>query len=263
MTPTTFDPTDTWWNDPHNPAAQEARHIAAGGPGCLPTHSDRNNPEGTPNPGPRPEPTGNKPPTVAATGPDQIDTTTGTPHTGAMIALVPQTPSMWAIRDGEPPDALHLTLHYLGEATDIPLDAWDLMDTTIAQLATILPPIQANVFGAAIWNPGSDTPSVVANIGDPPDDPGASFATLGTIHAAITDLVHTVADEEDGTTDWTPPAQHTPWVAHMCWAYPTGLGPALEAVDTALALMGPIVFDTLRITYGSESFDYQLSGARM
>src|SRR6266496_3754845 len=101
--------------------------------------------------------------TAAASAPDT--------NTGAMIALVPTGEDLnrLALDGGEPPAELHLTLVYLGEAADISPDmAAEIMD---AAEHIQDGPVEAKVFGAALWNPGSDNPSWVLNVGDNPDRP--------------------------------------------------------------------------------------------
>ncbi len=184
--------------------------------------------------------------TAAASGPAQVDSTTGEPHTGAMIALVPADPDAYTVEGGEPADALHLTLGYLGEAADIPPEVLQaLLDMAEGAASEMVPLTSANVFGAATWNTTGDSPSMVLNIGGP---------GLGEAHDVAWTLVELAAEG----SDWAPPEQHAPWVAHMCLAYgdPTLMNPVLAAT----AFEGPIVFDRLRVMSGSDAYDFPLTG---
>ncbi len=184
---------------------------------------------------------------VADVGPPQVDTTTGEPHTGAMIALVPADPQAWVLdTDGaEPADALHLTLAFLGEATAMPQGVFTQLQQYVAEIAAGLPPVDARVFGAAVWNTTGDTPSLVLSIGGPQLDP---------VHAVAWHAVEYAA--HDGASEPFWPTQHAPWVAHMCLAYNP---PAGSILALAQGYEGPIVFDRIRLTYGSTAYDYPLS----
>ncbi len=189
--------------------------------------------------------------TAAANGPQQVDSTTGEPHTGSMVALVPAAPDDYVIDGGEPADALHLTLAYLGEAADMPPAVLDALLANIEQLAAVVPPLEAQVFGAATWNTTGDSPSMVLSVGGP---------GLGEAHAAAWSAIQRAArdDATEAGPGWMWPDQHEPWVAHVCLAYgdPALMNPALAAADAE----GPIVFDRLRVTSGSDAYDFPLAG---
>lgn len=190
---------------------------------------------------------------AAAAGPPQVDTTTGEPHTGAMVALVPaQADAERLLVDGgEPVDALHLTLAYLGDADDIPDEAWTAMLTEAEMVAGQLGPITARVFGAAVWNTTGDTPSMVLNVGDDTSNDDRALAEAHLAGTQITAVGMAAAPE------WSAPEKHRPWVAHVCLAY----GPDRPLVaQVAEQSEGPITFDRLRITHGSDAYDFQLAG---
>jgi F like protein len=189
---------------------------------------------------------------AAATGPPQIDSTTGDPHVGSMIALIPSDPEAWVIDGGEPADAVHMTLAYLGDGDDIPDDVFDTLQTMVEDVASQMVPLPANVFGAATWNTTGDTPSMVLNIGGPGVQEAHDIAWMLVPRAAR------VAATAAGP-GWMPPEQHQPWVAHLCLAYgdPARLNPGLAAAQ----FEGPITFDTLRLTRGSDAYDYPLTGS--
>lgn len=191
---------------------------------------------------------------AAVPGPDQVDTMTGEPHDGAMIALVPSTPAAWTIPDGEPADAVHLTLAYLGDAADIPPQVFDELTAGLGVLADYLDPVEGRVFGSAVWNTTGDTPSLVLSIGGD---------MLGPIHEAAWYVIREAAAPQGRTDDvasppleggWSWPVNHTPWVAHLCLAYT----PTPDQIEAARAMEGPITFDTLRVTSGAQAFDFPL-----
>jgi SPP1 gp7 family putative phage head morphogenesis protein len=121
--------------------------------------------------------TGGTPLTAAAQlAPTQMDSTTGEPHDGGMLALVPtETDAARLAGLGEPPESIHLTLFYLGD--DIPTGVAERIltnaDLAAGQMTTLL----ADAFGAAVWNPGSDLPALVLSVGGPGLVEAASVAS--------------------------------------------------------------------------------------
>jgi 2'-5' RNA ligase len=183
---------------------------------------------------------------ASVAGPPQVDSTTGEPHTGAMIALVPKDPEKWMLPfpGAEEVDSLHVTLAYLGDTEFIPDHVLAALSGSILRLADHTPNIEGKVFGASVWNAESDTPSLNLSVGG---------EALEYMH----DYVRRLLFNLDEDFDWEPPEQHLPWVAHMCLAY--GDSNALTgALDDALKLEGPIVFDRIRIAFGGEASDYLL-----
>ena len=179
-----------------------------------------------------------------ALGPPQIDTTTGEPHTGSMLALVPADPDALALDSGEPAEQLHVTLAYLGDAADIPPEAVAALDDALAGLTGDLGPADGTVFGAAAWNTGTGgQPCLVLSVGGADVDAAHGLAWAAVWQAA---------------GGWQPPEQHQPWAAHLCLAYTPD--PA-ALVPQALDRQGPIVFDRLRFTLGANAYDYPLTGA--
>lgn len=190
-----------------------------------------------------------------ATGPPQIDMTTGEPHTGSMVALIPDQESIdRLVASGvvtEPAEQIHLTLDYLGDAEAIGAQAQAAMLDEAEHMAARLGPVDANVFGASVWNAGGDTPSLVLSVGD-----GPGGGDLLMVHLGATNL-RSVGAATDET--WEPAVAHSPWVAHVCLGYgdPAELRERMEA---ASALEGPIRFDRLRVTFGGDAFDHELTG---
>ena len=87
-------------------------------------------------------------------------------QTGAMIALVPSDPGVFAVDGGDPADEMHLTLAYLGEAIDwTPEARTELMDAVMGVAAE---PVDAQAMGHAVLNPGGTEPATVHLVGDSP-----------------------------------------------------------------------------------------------
>lgn len=177
----------------------------------------------------------------------------GEEHTGAMIALIPSDSESLALDGGEPVDELHTTLFYLGDAVDIPEELQTAILSEIESRAASnwAGPIEAQVFGASIWNPTSDEPSLVLNVGGPELRPVRDDMHQGIINAP---------DNVEGERpDWTMVEQHQPWAAHICVAY----GPPetlLEDMPTALADVGPVVYDRVRVAFADQVYDFKLGG---
>lgn len=190
---------------------------------------------------------------AAVPAPQQVDTTTGEVHTCSMLALVPTEADAERLAGlGEPPEALHLTLAYLGEAADIPEAVQAALLSYADEVATQLLVAPAEAFGAAVWNPRGDDPSLVLSIG------GAGLAEMHEVAASMVASAALAGAEPDGdgmVDVWEPPENHRPWVAHVCLAYADDPGALL---DEALARVGPLMFDRLRLTFGGEAHDFPL-----
>lgn len=160
-------------------------------------------------------------------------------HTSGMIALVPSEPV--TIDGGEPPEESHLTLWFLGDVADIPTELQKSIMSDVESRANDYPPIEANAFGAAIWNPQGDDPCVVLNVGGD----GLQLARL-------------IFGEALNGAGWQMPEQHQPWSPHICLAYsavPEGL------IEEALGQVGPVTFDRVRVALGPEVHDFELGGS--
>jgi 2'-5' RNA ligase len=193
---------------------------------------------------------------AAVPGPPQVDSATGEPHTGAMVALVPARPEAWTLRDGEPATALHLTLGYLGESDLIPLPALATIQAGLDQLAAGTAPIDGRVFGASVWNTTGDMPSLNLAVGTPGDG-------LERLRESVWTLIGRAGVAGGPTALWSPPENHHPWVAHVCVMYGDhefGLEPFYAAVSAATQLEGDITFDRIRLAYGGQAYDFPLAG---
>jgi SPP1 gp7 family putative phage head morphogenesis protein len=189
---------------------------------------------------------------AAVPAPDQVDSTTGEPFTTGMVALIPSDADLERLAGvGEPVEALHLTLLYLGESADMPEAVAAGFLEAAEQTTATMPVLVAEAFGAAVWNPYGDSPSLVLNIGGE----GLTAARDWTYDLAV-DAVQAAAEAtEDGLPGWELPAQHVPWVAHVCLAYADDPG---ILMPEALARLGPIRFDRMRVALGGEAYDFPL-----
>lgn len=169
--------------------------------------------------------------------------------TGGMIALIPTAEDAARLRlpGGEPAAELHLTLMYLGpDGSVFTPENRDDMETVARYLALQLPPLTANIFGVAHWNGNGEQPSWVWNVGDDRESDGPGL-----------DYYRSTADEilyQVGGPD--VPDQHRPWVAHVCAAYTDDL----TLVRRLEQRLGPVTFDRLRLSFGDDDRDIQLTG---
>jgi 2'-5' RNA ligase len=186
-----------------------------------------------------------------ATGrwPGEAKTSGETVHTGAMVALMPSAED--AARLGklsaEAEDQLHLTLFYLGDAESWGDDARNELIRQIERATGWLAPVKANAFGVSQWNPSSDSPAFVWNIGDTDPDPQHPFQ-LRDVQLEI----QFALEDRDGESPDIP-RQHSPWAPHVCAAY--GEADVVSLTEGC----GPITFDRIRIGFGGEYTDFELA----
>jgi hypothetical protein len=175
----------------------------------------------------------------------------GSHLSGGMIALMPSAADAkrLAIKGGEAVKDLHLTLFYLGpDATVFDDHARAHLIDSVQIAVDGLDPVAANIFGVAHWNAGGDSPSWVWNVGDGPDTP----IGLTKIHATVCAMI-----EPASVDDPQLPDQHTPWAAHICAAYTEDLT-LLKELENRL---GPVTFDRVAITFGSDATEIPLTAA--
>lgn len=179
---------------------------------------------------------------------------TSTEHSGAMIALIPTDDDLdrLVVDEGEPRDELHLTLYYLGDTADI--DAETRVDVVNAVTSMIerrdLPVVTARAFGAAHWNPASDDPAWVLNVGDVPSDERGS-ESLAVVRGMMNEAL------DDGGVSLTLPTQHTPWQPHVCVVYSADE----DWYGVLLDRLGDVTFDRVRLAFGGEVTDVPLGRA--
>jgi 2'-5' RNA ligase len=167
--------------------------------------------------------------------------------TSGMIALVPTADdaARLTLDGGEPTSELHLTLCFLGDAVNYSREQRDALVTAIDDMVSAreLGPVQGNAFGVNYWNPTSEDPAWVLAVGSTPDN--------GLIDA------YSLIYEAIYNTSLSVPDQHKPWVPHVTIAY--GTEPILEEME---ARLGPIMFDRIRVAFGDEYYDVELTNGR-
>lgn len=185
-------------------------------------------------------------------------TSDGSHLSGAMIALVPTASDAkrLAVKGGEAPEDLHLTLFYLGMGADFPPDE---RETIVSSVRNVLArgehgdcaPLVASVFGIAHWNGGTKDQSWVWSVGDEPEDPESDLCEmdLEDFHSAACCAL------EECMLGTALPEPHSPWVAHVCAAYTGDLSLAGELEKR----LGPVTFDRIRIVFGEDATDIPLT----
>jgi hypothetical protein len=148
--------------------------------------------------------------------------------TGGIIALYPRAvdAQAMAIPGGEPFADLHVTLVYFGD------DVGGLADNELPQLlhdlaAAQTHPIEADVFGHAVFNPQFDA-AVVYLVGDSPE--------LAPFRQQVL---------ESSEQRLPLPAQHEPWIPHITEGY--------WPSDTVLTYTGPVVFDRIGLSWAGHT----------
>lgn len=177
------------------------------------------------------------------------------PHTGSMIALVPEADDAARLALGgdhaETCEELHITLAYLGDAVDWSDDARALLLSWVQRAVTTATydiPVIGDVFGVNLWNIHGDEPSVNLAVGG--EDLQAFRDTVWS--SVVTGL----SEEEPGLTPGIP-EQHTPWVPHICLGYANEEDLFDEFTSRAMdsGRFGPVAFDRVRVAFGSDVVD--------
>lgn len=183
---------------------------------------------------------------TAAAGDDSEDDSEDDHTSGGMIALMPtaEDAARLAIPGGEAPEELHLTLQFLGDDGSVftPDERTGLLDE-LRMLSQDLPPVVSKIFGIAHRNGDGDTPAWVWNVGDTPD-------------GVCLEAAHEMACEAVWVMALDVPDQHSPWAAHICAGYTDDLSLAPELEQR----LGPVTFDRIRVSFGTEDHDIPLTG---
>lgn len=175
------------------------------------------------------------------------------PHTGAMVALVPtaEHAQRLAVMGGLPPDELHTTLLYLGDADQIPPETRErvvemVRDWVENELRVDYDgsPVEADGFAISMFNP----PSLARDVDRDP------CVVLG-LSGPDLDLVHELAESTVVASGLDVPEQHTPFIPHITLIYTDntdGIGGYTDRV-------GPVEFDRLRVAFGGEVHDLPIA----
>lgn len=165
-------------------------------------------------------------------------------HTGAMVALrmSEADAARLAVTGGEPPEQLHMTMRYLGDADKISPETRKRIIGDMAKYAASAQPFKADAFAVNTFNPGNandrDTALVLGIGGD----------GLAEAHQAINSMAW------DGYQD--PAEAHTPWHPHVTLQYTNDMNRVKAVTDR----IGPMTFDRLRLAFGGEVTDLPLGG---
>lgn len=156
-------------------------------------------------------------------------------QTGGMIALIPRAEDAeaMAVRGGDKPEELHVTLCYLGDdVTKMTAEMQNRIASLVADVAARCTAIEARTFATAVFNPdgfeGRD-PCAVYLVGGSRD--------FGELRSAT---IACAGDVE----------QHEPFIPHITigWGLrPEKLGP-----------VGPVVFDRIRLALADRIYDFPL-----
>jgi hypothetical protein len=152
--------------------------------------------------------------------------------TGGMVALYPRTDiaQQLLVPGGEPLEEIHCTVVYLGQ------DVTGQDPTELIDFLHQMPqggPIEANIFGSAIFNSSGPEPCVVYLVGGSPH-----------LTPLFQSLKQFVGERYPGAAE-----QHDPWVPHLTAAYGAGVGMDYE---------GPVTFDRLGLRWPGADQDFPL-----
>lgn len=172
---------------------------------------------------------------------------------GCMIALMPTAADAkrLALKGGEAAADLHCTLFFTGDDAEewTPEQRAELIGNMTGLAYELDGPIEAKIFGVSHWNAGSPKPSWVWSVGDAQPEngmiPGNCLCLAQTLATEALEFMHEHPEL---------PAQHTPWVAHVCAAYTGDLTLAKELEKR----LGPVTFDRIRVSFADEDTDIPL-----
>ena len=156
--------------------------------------------------------------------------------TGGIVALYPSDidAHSLAVPGGAPPEELHLTLLNYGEdvrgLTDVELRR--RLDDMVADHPE---PIEAQVFGHAVFNPNDEQrgPSTVYIVGDSPE--------LASLRQQVLSFSQEL---------FQPLVQYEPWIPHVTAGY--------GALETQLKYTGAVRFDRIGLSWAGSMTYWQL-----
>lgn len=153
--------------------------------------------------------------------------------TGGMVALYPRVADgqKLVVPGGEPLAELHCTVIYLGEDVRSQ-DPTELIDY-LHYVSGNYRPIDAKIFGSAVFNSSGPDPCVVYLVGGNPD-----------LSSLFQTLKQYVTERYPGSAE-----QHDPWIPHITAAYNAGVGMDYE---------GPVLFDRIGLRWPGADQDFIL-----
>lgn len=154
-------------------------------------------------------------------------------ETGGMVALYPRTDvaQQLVVPGGEPLEELHCTVTYLGQ--DVTgQDPTELIDY-LYHVQSLFQPIEAKIFGSAVFNSAGPEPCVVYLVGGSPD----LTPLFQTLKRFVSERYPTAAE------------QHDPWIPHITATYGHGAGISYE---------GPVFFDRIGLRWPGADQDFVL-----
>lgn len=164
--------------------------------------------------------------------------------TQGMVALIPRDEDIarLAVDGGEIGEDIHLTIAFLGDESEWTADnKASLFSLFDKEDYTRLDAVTGFAFGAAHWNPDSDDPVWVLNVGG---------EQLEKMHKTIWETLTTNEDDNQLPI----PEQHKPWSAHITLMY----SDKTDVVNDIESRLGEVVFDRIRVTLGDGLVDIPL-----
>lgn len=165
----------------------------------------------------------------------------GSPHTGAMVALMPSDADAqrMAMKGGEAAEELHVTMAYLGDAVNWSTQERLEMAATVARHLEYAATVKAEAFALGYFNPHNTD---------------MDTALVYGIGGGDVDRVHSGIRQAIGGYGLKMPDQHAPFVAHMTAKYTDDLSDHHDLVEN----LGPMVFDRVRLAFGEDYYDIPL-----
>jgi len=160
--------------------------------------------------------------------------------TGVMVALMlpPDAAAKLALPEGEPPEALHITLAYMGKVDAFTPDALELIKKVVTNFVEQSAPVSGVVSGVGVFSQNETDRVVYASF----DSPG-----LGEFRHNLVSALHSADLPVSHEHSFTP---------HITLAYTTR--DELNAVPDIPQF--PIIFQSVTCVKGPDREDYPLAG---